>query len=324
MLNGDETTKKQIRDALIKRLKKGNRVDFDDISPLLMDDSSEAYYNALLTMGDFEDILPEIARIKGVKELPHIFKVYKNVMNNTMNPRYVINYMGYVLKRLEQFHHIDKTTEKLVVDLTKKSNTVGFYLYEFKDKPNKIKSDTAYINTILKKAQDYDLIPKKIPQRLKYVVQRAYCNDHYYFYKDKLMEMLKVQFAYNANPYAGSSHFTDKSTGYATIMEQFMEAAQLDLPKYYQDTYLRYDSNMNPHFALFLGSENTGYVLELDGNKLIDENHLAIVSLFNTTLKQEQSEKQFTVKADTTTYKNDIKIARYEKENAINGFLKSF
>ncbi|WP_103863782.1 hypothetical protein [Aquimarina sp. I32.4] len=328
MINGTAEIQQKIKHTLIKKLYDGTPNDFSYIAPLLLDEKSDAYYNALLQMysnvkeNDFMrtdyyySVLPELARVGGKKAIPFIFECFRTERKTTLNLNSVINHMAIILERLEQYHDIDKQTIKDIIKQTRQSG-IMFYLYEFKDNPNKIVSDKECINTIIKKAQNSGLLPKEIPKRLEYLITLSYCNNHYFLDQKDFLETIKVKFTYNANPYAGSGHFLDKSRGYSTIMRKFMEGVERDLPNFYRQEYLRSDTD----FTLFLGNDTKGYVIKLDKNKLLDENHVAISALFNTVLQQQNIEKRFMVKKDTTTWKPNMKLVTYEKQNAIATFL---
>jgi len=324
----------EIKQLLFKRLANGIPNDITYIAPLLLEEKSDSYYNSLLQLYEksknndflrtdyYYSILPQVVRLGGKKAIPFIFECFNDELETALRKENVIRHMAILMGLLERYHDLTPEIIKDIEKRMKKSGTMSQF-YNFKENPEKVISDKAEINAIIKKAQNSDLLPLEITKGLKRLLTISYCENNYGLEIANFLEIIKVKFDYNASPYSGSSHFLNKSAGYSKIMKKFMEASQADLSTFYQDEYLRYNSNGDSNFALFLGNELEGYVIKLDKNKLLDENHLAIPALFNAVLKQKNSMKQFTVKKDSTTYKSGAKIVRYEKEGSIKMFAAS-
>ncbi len=311
-----------IKKSLIERLRYGTTVNFNLIAPILFFENSPDYYQALLqikqNIGDndflktayYFTIVPELARIGGLKSIPIIAKTLEDELKTTMNKSGVMENLITIIHKLEESNIPKQDLEKEINKYFGKHITTPY-------KTPKIRSELN-LEKIILLAKSYNLISEKELDKIKYEILYSYYLKNSRIDKDELLKVVGVAFNYNSSPYVGSGHFLNKSAGYTKIMETFMSISRCDLPSYIVDKHLRFDANKNPDFALFLGNDSVGYVIKLNPNMLLDTNHLAIKKIFNKALLDIKSKKRFTIKTED---RHNNKVT-YQVNDNINSFLE--
>lgn len=330
VMNGDSSVRQLAEQIVIERIP-GSAWTAGRAAPLLVHNSSEAYYAALKqlklnvdTIANpdkrsfhmqvyFADALPEVGRVGGKEAIPLMLKWLQQVVDD--KPHNINTFLDdahNAFRRLLKYNEIDKTTTQ---SLTEELKNFGINL---DTSPDDTALDIYQLDEIVAKAKSAGLLDSDLSPLQSYEIAKTYCMHGYKLSATDILTHLNILFIYNSDPHSGQSHIISGSAPYNNLMEQFMTAARSDLPDFSFDSYLHKDHNMDPNYALMLGNGKEAFVIKLTDHNKGDFHHEALSQLFNVALAYKKVEKRFRYQVNEE--KQEVEV-RYEKRGAIAAFL---
>lgn len=338
MLYGNDSIQKETIKIIIQRIPRISPYDFSEYAPFLVNENSNSYYTALTLLQKNIDtiqdrkkhmfnlvnylnyVAPEVARVGGKRAVSSLLKTIDFIFKNE-SELYVSEYFNKDLETvfilLYKFHKIDPKTHKKISNQLKK---YGIDINELIQN-NTLINYQLDLNTLVAKAKRYGLLTTNLSKNQAYQIARDYVMSSYNIKISDFLKNISVTFSFESTHF-GSGHLVAYSTpNYDGIMDKHMIAALADIPNYYTESYLYKTNAETPNYALFLGDEKEGFVINTTDKTLADFDYKAVSHLFNALLKHKNIEKRFTIKENTAQKRYEVV---YAKPNALDSFISSF